>query len=71
MNKITLNFFGEIVSVEKPTNLSDLRNEISKLFCFTPQDASEIVLTYNDKGDQIIISNENDFKTFLEYQKLI
>ena len=66
MNKITLNFFGEIVSVEKPTNLSDLRNEISKLFCFTPQDASEIVLTYNDKGDQIIISNENDFKTFLD-----
>ncbi len=65
MNKITLNFFGEIVSVEKPANLCDLRKEISRLFCFTPQDASEIVLTYHDNDDQIIISNENDFKTFL------
>ena len=66
MNKITLNFFGEIVSVEKPANLSALRNEISNLFCFTPQDASEIVLTYNVNGEQAIISNENDFKTFLD-----
>ena len=66
MNKITLNFFGEIVSIEKPANLSALRNEISNLFCFTPQDASEIVLTYNVNGEQAIISNENDFKTFLD-----
>ena len=66
MNKVTLNFFGEIVSVEKPTNLSDLRNEICNVFLFTPQDASEIVLTYNDNDDQITISNENDYKTFLD-----
>jgi len=66
MNKITLNFFGEIVSVEKPTSLDELRNKICDVFCFTPQDASEIVLTYNDNGDQTMISNENDFKTFIE-----
>lgn len=65
MNKVTLNFFGEIVSVEKPAKLSDLRNEICNVFCFTPQDTSEIVLTYNDNGTQIAISNEDDFKTFL------
>lgn len=66
MNKITLNFFGEIVSVEKPKSLAELRNQICDVFCFTPQDASEIVLTYNDNGDQTMISNENDFKTFLD-----
>ena len=65
MSKITLNFFGEIITVEKPKSLSSLRNDISRLFCFSPQDAAEIVLTYNDNGDKAIIVNDDDLKAFL------
>lgn len=66
MSKIALNFFGEIVSVEKPKNLASLRNDIARLFFFSPQDAAEILLTYNDNGDKLIISNDEDLKAFLE-----
>ena len=65
MSKITLNFFGEIISVEKPKSLAALRNEISRLFCFSTQDAAEIIITYNEKGTKKIIANDDDLKTFL------
>ena len=64
MSKITLNFFGEIISVEKPKSVASLRNDISRLFCFSAQDAAEIVLTYNDNGDKAIIANDDDLKAF-------
>jgi hypothetical protein len=60
-----LNFFGEKISVEKPKSISALRSEISKLFFFSPQDAAEILLTYNENGDKIIIENDEDLKAFL------
>ena len=66
MNKITLNFFGEILSISKPKSLLDLRNEISKLFCLSSDDASEILLTYMEKGEKKMISNDEDLKTFLK-----
>ena len=66
MSKITLNFFGEIISVNKPKSLFALRSEISDLFCFSPEDASEILLTYVENGNKKIISNDEDLKTFLE-----
>ena len=67
MSELTLNFFGEKVLIEKNrlNNLSSLRKEISRLFYFSLQDASEILLTYNDNGDKIIIENEEDLKVFL------
>ena len=65
MSKITLNFFGEIITVEKPKSLSSLRNDISRLFFMSPQDAAEIVLTYNDNGDKALIVNDEDLKAFL------
>ena len=67
MSKIALNFFGEKVLVEKNKirNLSSLRKEISRLFFFSPQDASEILLTYNENGDKVVIENEEDLKVFL------
>ena len=64
MSKITLNFFGEIITVEKPKSLSALRKDISRLFCFSAQDAAEIILTYNDNGDKAIIANDDDLKAF-------
>ena len=67
MSKIALNFFGEKVLVEKNKirSLSSLRKEISRLFFFSPQDASEILLTYNENGDKVVIENEEDLKVFL------
>ena len=67
MSKITLNFFGEKILIEKSKlkNLSSLRKEISNLFFLTPQDASEIVLIYKEEGDKLIIESEDDLKTFL------
>ena len=66
MSKITLNFFGEIFSIEKANDLSSLRNEISTLLCLNPQDAAEIILTYkdNENEDKKIISNDNDLNAF-------
>ena len=66
MSKIVLNFFGEIISVERPKSLASLRNEIARLFCFSKQDADEILLTYVEDGDKLIIENENDLKAFLD-----
>ena len=65
MSKITLNFFGEKLTIEKPKSLSALRSEISKLFLFSMQDAAEMLLTYNENGDKIVIENEEDLKAFL------
>ena len=66
MSNISLNFFGEIFSVERTNNLSSLRNEVSKLLCLNSQDAEEIIMTYNDdKGNKITISNDIDLNNFL------
>lgn len=64
MSKITLNFFGEKITIEKPKTVGTLRKEIANLFCFTQEDASEILLTYNENGDKIIIENDEDLKVF-------
>ena len=64
--KITLNFFGEIVSIANPQSLDSLRKSISSLFCFSPEDAKEILITYNENGDKIMIENDEDLKAFLK-----
>ena len=65
MSKITLNFFGEKIYIEKPKSLNSLRVQISRLFGFTSKDAEEILLTYNKNQEKIIITNEEDLKIFL------
>ena len=64
--QITLNFFGESVTVQNPKSLGELRNNIANLFCFSPEDAKEILLTYNENGDKIVIENEEDLNVFLK-----
>ena len=55
MNKITLNFFGEEVSINIPTNLSSLRKEISEKFAFSPSDAAELIISYaNNLGKKLL-----------------
>ena len=68
MSKILLNFYGEIFSVEKTSNFSFLRSEISKLLCFDSKDAEEIIMTYNYQGKTICILNDTDLNKFLNSQ---
>ena len=65
MEQIKLNFFGEIVSINKPNDISSLRKQIAKLFSFNDQDASEILLTYKKDQKTEIITTDEDLKTFL------
>lgn len=66
MSKLTLNFFGEIINLDKPESLSSLRNEISRLFCLSSEDAAELILNYTENGVQKVITNDEDYKTFLK-----
>ena len=63
---ITLNFFGEEVSIPSPQSLEALRASISTLFFFSPEDAKEILVTYKENGDRILIENDEDLKAFLK-----
>ena len=65
MPNIIINFFGEEILLERPKNLISLRNAISRFFCLTKQDASEIILLYKENGRNKIISNDEDLKKFL------
>ena len=65
MSKITLNFFGEILTIKKPKSYISLRNEISRLFGLSPNDAEGILLTYDQNGSKITIKNEKDLSIFL------
>ena len=64
MSKLTLNFFGDSISVPKPKDLQSLRRIISQKFFLTKKDAEEIILNYTQKGEQISINSEEDYEIF-------
>jgi hypothetical protein len=64
MSKLTLNFFGDSVTVPKPKDLPSLRRIISLKFFLTQKDAEEILLNYTKKGEQISITTEEDYEAF-------
>ena len=68
VKKITLNFFGEEVQVKSPKDLVSLRSKIAQVFLFSQSEASEILLTYNEEGDKVIIENEESYEIFLNSQ---
>ena len=63
-SNIILNFFGETKKKKKPESVDNLRETISKLFFFSPEDAKEILLTYNENGDKLMIENDEDLNLF-------
>ena len=65
MKNINLNFFGEQVSINMPTNLASLRQQISEKFMFNPSDAAEIVVSYVKDLGKKIIKTEQDFVNFI------
>ena len=64
--KIGLNLFGEIVNIDSPPNLTELRQKISEKFVLKKADADELILTYTKDSKTLHIHNEDDYKTFLE-----
>ena len=66
MNKLILNFFGEEITIDTPKTLQNLKEEISSKFCFSPQDAAEILVSYFNDLKKIFIKTEQDFLDFIK-----
>lgn len=66
MEDITLDFFGEKVSIIRPKDLSSLRKEISQKFCFNEKDASEILIYYQINDEKQYIKTDEDYSKFLK-----
>lgn len=65
MKNISINFFGEEVSINMPTDLSSLRQQISEKFMFSPSDTAELVVSYAKDLGKKIIQTEQDFINFI------
>ena len=65
MKNVSLNFFGEEVSINMPTDLASLRQQISEKYMFNPSDAAEIIVSYAKDLGKIIIQTEQDFVKFI------
>lgn len=65
MKDISLDFFGEKVSIQMPTSLASLRQAISDKFMFSPSDAAEVVISYVKDLGKKIIQTEQDFSNFI------
>lgn len=68
MEKLTLDFFGEKVSISTPKDLSFLRIQISEKFCFSDVDAAEILIYYLNDNQKTYIINDEDYSTFLTHK---
>ena len=63
--KLNLDLFGEIISIDQPTNLFYLKQKISESYALKKSDVDELVLSYNKESKSIYIENEDDYKAFL------
>ena len=64
--KLNLDLFGEIISIDQPTNLFYLKQKISESYALKKSDVDELVLSYNKEAKSIYIENEDDYKAFLD-----
>jgi hypothetical protein len=64
MESLTLDFFGEKVSISKPKDLSILRIMISEKFGFSDTDATEILIYFTKDNKKTYIINEEDYSNF-------
>ena len=65
-SELSLNFLGEIVKIEFPVNLFELRQKISEKYVFKTSDVDELVLSYSKESKNINIESEDDYKNFLD-----
>jgi hypothetical protein len=64
MESLTLDFFGEKVTISKPKDLSILRIMISEKFGFSDTDATEILIYFTKDNKKTYIINEEDYSNF-------
>ena len=64
MESLTLDFFGEKVTIRKPKDLSILRIMISEKFGFSDTDSTEILIYYEKDNKKTYIINEEDYSNF-------
>lgn len=66
IKNISINFYGEEISIKMPTSLNSLRKIISEKFMFDPKDAKELIVSYYMNFKQRIINTEKDFVDFIK-----
>ena len=65
MEEFTLDFYGEKVSLKKPTDLSFLKEQIIKKFNFKEEDIEDIIIYYLKEDKKEYIQRDEDISTFL------
>ena len=65
MKNLSINFYGEEVTINCPKDFSSLKKEIAKKFELSLSDILEIDISYDKNDAKKIIKTEIDFKTFL------
>ena len=65
-SKLTLNLFGEIITIDTPSALDELKQMISEKFVFKKSDVAEFILSYRKESKKIYIESEEDYKLFLD-----
>lgn len=66
MEKITLDFFGEVSEIKIPKSIEELRKAISEQFLFSPSDAAEIIISYVKDFGEKVIKTQQDLAQFLK-----
>ena len=66
MEKLSINFLGEKIKVDFPNDLSDLYQKIMNNFFLSEKDVKELVITFTQDFDKMLIETEEDFKFFIE-----
>ena len=64
MKKISVDFYGEEVSIQLPKDFASLRQEIAQKYELSFSDISEIDITYLKHELKKVIKSEIDFKIF-------
>ena len=65
-SELSLDFLGEIVKIEFPKNLFELRQKISEKYAFKKSDVDELILSYSKESKNINIESEDDYKNFMD-----
>ena len=66
MSNLILSFFDEEVFIKSPKSFQELLSKISSSFLLNPEDAKELIITYEDKNHRKFkIKDEADYKSFL------
>ena len=70
MNKLSLNFYGEEISIQCPKDFVSLKKEIAQKYQLSLSDILEIDISYMKNETKKLIKSEIDFKSFLHSRVL-